>query len=76
MLVSRPEAGRPLADPRFMRFVELLTELRKAGVLDLLGDPRKEVAFDIVIGGYAQPYAQKVREFLALLDLQMPAVEF
>lgn len=62
-------------DPRFMRFVELLTELSKAGVLDLVRDPRKEVAFDVVIGGYASQYSQKVSKFLALLDLQMPADE-
>jgi hypothetical protein len=62
-------------DPRFMRFVELLTELRRAAVLDLVRDPRKEVAFDILIGGYAPQYSQKVREFLDLLDLQVPADE-
>jgi hypothetical protein len=62
-------------DPRFMRFIELLKELRKAGVINFLRDPLKKVAFDVVIGGYAHQYSQKVREFLALLDLQTPADE-
>jgi hypothetical protein len=69
------EAPSAEPDPRFMRFVELVTELRKAGVLDLVRDPRKEVAFDVVIGGYAPQYSQNVREFLALLDLPMPPDE-
>jgi hypothetical protein len=62
-------------DPRFMRLTELLAELRKAAVLDLVKDPRKEVEFDVVISGYTPQYSQKVREFLALLDLPMPADE-
>ena len=62
-------------DPRFMRFVELFKELRKAGVLDLVGDPRKEIEFNVVIRGHAPQYSQKVREFIALLDLPMPADE-
>ena len=62
-------------NPRFMRFVELFTELRKAGILDLVGDPRKEIEFNVVIGSHAPQYTQKVREFLALLDLPMPADE-
>ncbi|MFC1825263.1 hypothetical protein ACFL9T_21340 [Thermodesulfobacteriota bacterium] len=69
------EAPSAEPDPRFMRFVELLTELRKAGLLDFVRDPRKEVAFDAVVGGYAHQYSKKVREFLTLLDLQMPADE-
>jgi hypothetical protein len=47
------EAPSAEPDPRFMRFVELFTALREAGVLDLVKDPRKEVAFDVVISGYA-----------------------
>jgi hypothetical protein len=62
-------------DPGFMRFVELFTGLRKAGVLGLVSDPREEVAFDVVILGYAPKYSQKVREFVALLDLKMPVDE-
>jgi len=62
-------------DPRFMRFVVLFSELTKAGVLDLMKDSRKEVVFNVVIGGYAPQYSKKVVEFLDLLDLQMPPDE-
>lgn len=65
----------PEPNPRFMRFIELFKALHKAGVLELVGDPRKEIVFDIVIRGYAPQYSQKVREFLALLDLPVPADE-
>ena len=63
------------ADPRFRRFVELFNELSEADVLYLVGDPHEEVVFNIVISGYAGQYSKKVVEFLALLDLQMPADE-
>jgi hypothetical protein len=62
-------------DPRFIRFVELLTELHKAGVLDLVKDPRKETSFNVMISGYAPRYAKKVVELLHLLDLPIPADE-
>ena len=62
-------------DPRFMRFVELFSELRKAGVLDLMRDSRKEAAFNVVIGSYAPQYSKKVVELLDLLDLPMPTDE-
>jgi hypothetical protein len=59
-------------DSRFMRFVELFSELTKGRVLDLMKDSRKEVAFDFVISGYAPEYSKKVVEFLDLLSLSMP----
>ena len=62
-------------DPRFMRYVELVTEFRNAGILEWVSDPRKEVEFDIVISDYAPAYSQKVAEYLALLGLPMPADE-
>jgi hypothetical protein len=62
-------------DPRFRRYVELVTELSKAGVTVWVEDPRKEVEFDVVISGYAPKYSQTVREYLALLGLPMPADE-
>jgi hypothetical protein len=67
----------PSAEPdaRFQRFVELNAELDKAGVLQWVEDPRKEVPFDILISGYAPAYSKKVREYLALLGLPMPANE-
>ncbi len=67
------EAPSAEPDPRFIRFVELVVELRKAGVLHLVRDPQKEVGFDVVIDGDTPQYSKKVREFLELLDLQMPA---
>jgi hypothetical protein len=60
-------------DPRFIRFVELTTELTKAGVIDLVRDPRKEVSFTVVIDAYAPQYSKEVVEFLDLLDLSVPA---
>jgi len=63
------------ADSRFMRFVQLFTEMRNADILDLVRDPREEVAFNVVISGYAPQHLQKVIEFLSLLDLPVPAEE-
>jgi hypothetical protein len=45
------------------------------GVLDLVGDTQKEVAFNAVINGNAPQYSHKVVEFLGLLDLTMPEDE-
>ena len=58
-----------------MRFVKLAMELRQAGVLDLVADPRKEAAFDVVIEKASHRYSRKVREVLDLLDLRMPTDE-
>jgi hypothetical protein len=60
-------------DPRFVRFVKVSEELDQAGVLQFVEDPRENVPFDILITGYAQSYSEKVREYLGLLGLQMPA---
>lgn len=68
--LATPSSG---PDPRFIRFIELETELSKAGVVVWVEDPREEVEFDIVISGYAPKYAPTVREYLALLGLPMPA---
>ena len=62
-------------DPRFIRFIELITELRKAGVAEWVLDSRKEVEFDVVISDYAPEYTQTVREYLDLLGLPMPTDE-
>ncbi len=59
-------------DPRFKRFVELLTELLRDGILDLVRSPREEVEFDVVISNFKPAYPEKVSEFLALLDLPAP----
>jgi len=69
------EAPTSEPDLRFQRFVELSEALDRAGVLQLVEDPRKEVPFDILISGYAPAYSEKVREYLALLELPMPTEE-
>ena len=58
-------------DSPFAHFVELVSELSKAGVLELVGDMQKEIAFNFVISGYAPQFSQKVLEFLDLLDFPM-----
>lgn len=67
----------PSAEPdlRFQRFVELNIELDRAGVLEWVEDPRKDIPFDILITGYARAYSEKVREYLTLLGLTMPTDE-
>ena len=66
-------ASLPEPDPGFMRFVELTTEFRLAGILDWVNDPREEISFDIILRDYAPQFTQKVREYLDLLDMPMPA---
>ena len=41
------DSSATLSDSRFMRFVELFRVLHGAGVLELLGDPKKEIVFKI-----------------------------
>ena len=60
-------------DHRFQRFSELNTELAQAGVIQWVVDPNKDVPFDILITGFAPVYLEKVREYLALLEVTMPA---
>jgi hypothetical protein len=67
------EASSTEPDLRFQRFVKLSEELDQKGVLQLVEDPRKNVPFDVLITGYAPEHAEKVREYLALLGLPMPA---
>ena len=62
-------------DRGFHRFVELNRELFSAGVVNWVADPKKEVAFDILITGYAPTYSAQVREYLTLLGLPMPTEE-
>ncbi len=58
-------------NPHFVRVVELLTELSKVGVIELIGDRQKEVAFHVLIYGYAPQYLHKVIELMGLLGLPM-----
>jgi hypothetical protein len=59
----------------FYRFVELNRKLISADVVNWVADPRKEVAFDILITGYAPTYSEQVREYLTLLGLPMSKEE-
>jgi len=60
-------------DPRFMRFVEVMTKLSNSDVLHWVQDKRKEVAFAILIHKYAPAHQEEVGEFLDLLGLPEPA---
>jgi len=60
-------------DSRFQRFVELSEDLDQSGVLQLVEDPSKNITFDIMINDYAPTHSDKVREYLDLAGLSMPA---
>ena len=62
--------GEP--DRNFLRFLELTTEFRQAGIIDWVEDPREAIEFNIIIRKYAPRYTQKVWEYLRLLDLPVP----
>ena len=62
-------------DPRFQRFIELLTELTRVSVLELAGDEQDEIAFNFVIIDDANRYSNQINEFLDLLDLPKPETE-
>jgi hypothetical protein len=63
-------------DPLFQRFVELNNELIKAGVMQWVGDPRKDApSFLILITNYAPAYSEKVHKYLNLVGLPMPKDE-
>lgn len=61
-------------DPRFSRFVTLMTELGRAHRLHWVEeDPRQAGSFSVlIIDHYAPPHAAKVSELLALLGLSAP----
>ena len=66
------DAPSAVPDPRFQRFAELSVELFQAGVIQFVEEPKKEVRFYILIKGYAPAYSEKVRDYLALLEIPMP----
>ena len=59
-------------DQRFIRFIELTAEFRKAFILDWVKNPDPTVEFDIIISHYAPQYTPKVREYLDLLNVPLP----
>ena len=59
-------------DPRFERFVELMTALTRAQCLHWVEDPERSGDFSIVISHHAPVYADQVSELLDLLGLPAP----
>jgi hypothetical protein len=60
------------ADPRFSRFVAIMTELTRAHRLHWVEDPQQDGSFSVVIDQYAPTYAAEVSELLRLLGLSAP----
>jgi len=59
-------------DPRFERFVSIMTALTRAGRLHWAGKPQHKGGFSVVIDHYAPTYASDVSELLGLLGLPAP----
>ena len=59
------------ADPRFSRFVAIMTELTRAHRLHWVEDPQQDGSFSVVIDQYAPTYAAEVSELLRLLGLSL-----
>ena len=59
-------------DPRFPRFVTLMTELTQAHRLHWVEDPQHAGRFSIVIHHYSPTHVDKVSELLDLLGLPTP----
>jgi hypothetical protein len=62
-------------DQRFVRFVELYTELHNAGLLDIVKNSQSDGVFDVFIYDYSPQYTTQVLDFLTLLDLPIPLDE-
>ena len=60
-------------DLRFQRFAELNKELIQAGILQWVEDPREKIPFAILITNWDSTHLAKVRDYLGLLGLPMPA---
>ena len=59
-------------DPRFPRFVIIMTALTQAHRLHWVEDPQHTGSFSVVIHDYAPTYAAEVSELLGLLGLSAP----
>ena len=57
-------------DPRFGRFVTLMTRLTQANRLHWIEDPQRTHSFSIVIDKYAPAYTAEVRDLLEVLGLR------
>jgi hypothetical protein len=62
-----------ISDPRFTRFVELVSQLGQAEVLNWVDDPKSENRFSIVIHHFRPQYEAETRELLHLLGQPWPA---
>jgi hypothetical protein len=60
------------ADPRFERFVAIMTVLTRAQRLFWFEDPQQAGSFSVVIDHYAPSYTAEVHELLELLGLPVP----
>lgn len=59
-------------DPRFSRFVTIMTALTRAHCLHWIKDPSQAGSFSVVITRYAPAYTAEVSELLNLLGLPVP----
>ena len=63
------------SDPRFPRFVELVSHLGQVEVLNWVDDPKGENRFSIVIHHFRPQYEAETRELLHLLGQSWPAAD-
>jgi len=59
-------------DPRFDRFVSIMTTLTQAQLLHWLEEPQRKGSFAVVIDHYAKTHSAEVNELLRLLGLPQP----
>ncbi|MEJ2470907.1 MAG: hypothetical protein P8Y91_05295 [Desulfuromonadales bacterium] len=57
---------------KFIRFVDIFTELQDVDVLTLVKSPLEELTANILISDYAAKYGEEVKELMTLLDLPAP----
>jgi hypothetical protein len=62
-------------DPRFERFVALMTTLIQVHRLHWIGDKQRQDAFAIMIDEYVPEFAAEARELLELLELPAPPAD-
>ncbi len=74
--ISNPDflpSARAEPDPRFLRLVELLSDLHMSNVLYLAKNRGEQGEYDVVISHYAPDCSQEVSEFLTILGQPMPS---
>lgn len=60
------------ADSRFIRFIELFSELHRADIVDIFRSAEMENGFEVLISDYLPQYYPAVVELLDMLDLPVP----